>query len=99
MSQPSNATPSVLTIRCREHGPLVITLDPNTPFQLTDHLGQAYVLPTHKPSVALCRCGASQNKPFCDGAHKNCNFQAGETAPAPTVSHTPLQEPQPPGAP
>lgn len=40
---------------------------------LKDHDGR--VLP--KPSgeaVFLCRCGASANKPFCDGAHKNMGF-------------------------
>ena len=26
--------------------------------------------------VTLCRCGGSQNKPFCDGAHKSNGFQA-----------------------
>lgn len=25
---------------------------------------------------ALCRCGASKDKPYCDGAHKNINFKA-----------------------
>lgn len=27
-------------------------------------------------SIALCRCGASKNKPYCDGSHKDINFQA-----------------------
>ncbi|MEE8093516.1 MAG: CDGSH iron-sulfur domain-containing protein [Gammaproteobacteria bacterium] len=26
--------------------------------------------------VALCRCGQSNNKPFCDGAHKAAGFEA-----------------------
>ena len=26
--------------------------------------------------AALCRCGTSKNKPFCDGGHKECNFKA-----------------------
>lgn len=27
-----------------------------------------------KEKVALCRCGASQNKPYCDGSHNEINF-------------------------
>ena len=29
-----------------------------------------------KVVTALCRCGQSQNKPYCDGSHRACNFQA-----------------------
>lgn len=28
-----------------------------------------------KPTVALCRCGASSNKPLCDGSHSTSGFQ------------------------
>jgi CDGSH-type Zn-finger protein len=41
------------------------------------------VLPTDKPVVALCRCGQSARKPFCDGTHKTCGFAAVELAAKP----------------
>ncbi len=69
-----------LTLRCREHGPLVIPLDQGVTIQLNDHLGNPFPLPEDKPVIAICRCGQSQKKPFCDGAHKSCGFQASETA-------------------
>jgi CDGSH-type Zn-finger protein len=31
-----------------------------------------------KSDFSLCRCGQSQEKPWCDGAHKACGFQAPE---------------------
>jgi CDGSH-type Zn-finger protein len=33
-------------------------------------------------TVALCRCGKSATKPFCDGAHERASFFAAERAPA-----------------
>ena len=69
-----------LTIRMRENGPLVLPAK----FCIVDHLGNEFVLPAGKENVALCRCGHSKSKPFCDGSHKACGFQASETAVPPT---------------
>jgi len=33
-----------------------------------------------KETIALCRCGASKKRPFCDGAHRDSNFEAAERA-------------------
>lgn len=67
----------LLTIRCRENGPLV--LPPQ--FKLVDHLGNEITLPQGKELIALCRCGHSKNKPFCDGTHRQVGFQSAPAAP------------------
>jgi CDGSH-type Zn-finger protein len=66
-----------LVIRCRENGPLVI----QGAIKLVDHLGNEYPIPAGKDVVALCRCGGSHTKPFCDGSHRSCGFQGGPLAP------------------
>ena len=64
-----------------------ITVRPNGPFRveglenvkLVDIDGNEWDL-SGKPAVSLCRCGASTNKPFCDGQHSKIGFQAAEAA-------------------
>lgn len=63
-------------IRCRENGPLVV----EGQFELVDHEGNVFTLPEGKDKIALCRCGETKNRPFCDGSHKECNFQANDLA-------------------
>jgi CDGSH-type Zn-finger protein len=67
---------SDVKIRIRDHGPLLI----EGPFSITDAEGGSFTIDPNKPAIALCRCGASSNKPFCDGSHKTCGFQAAERA-------------------
>ncbi len=67
-----------LVIRLRENGPLVV---PANAVKIIDHLQNEFTLPVGKEVIALCRCGHSKNKPFCDGTHRTCGFQAAETAP------------------
>lgn len=62
-----------------------ITCKPNGPYllegecELFDPTG-AKVDTTGKKVVALCRCGGSTNKPFCDGTHSKTGFAAAEAA-------------------
>ncbi|MEM9353177.1 MAG: CDGSH iron-sulfur domain-containing protein [Planctomycetota bacterium] len=65
-------------IRMRPNGPLVV----EGPFTLTDSDGNEFPLKTDKPAYALCRCGASKSRPFCDGAHNDIEFESDEKAPA-----------------
>ncbi|MBW8883594.1 MAG: CDGSH iron-sulfur domain-containing protein [Planctomycetia bacterium] len=75
---------SQVTIRVRDNGPLLV----EGPFTVIDAAGNAFTIPTGKPAIALCRCGQSKNKPFCDGSHKDCSFMAAERAPASTAPPT-----------
>lgn len=77
--------PGTVTIRCREHGPLVVEMPANAgdmglTLQVTDHLGAAFMPPEGKRAIALCRCGHSGTRPFCDGSHRQQGFLASEQA-------------------
>lgn len=64
-----------VTIRAKENGPFLVT----GPVTLTDAEGEEYDV-AEKRTVALCRCGGSTNKPFCDGTHSGIGFEAAERA-------------------
>ncbi len=56
-----------LSIKPSENGPLLLSGN----FTIISGNGRAAWTGTQ---VALCRCGASNNKPFCDGSHKSAGF-------------------------
>ncbi|HEU4741106.1 MAG TPA: CDGSH iron-sulfur domain-containing protein [Meiothermus sp.] len=64
-----------MKLRLRENGSYAIDLPEGSRFRLN---GEERVL--EKAKLALCRCGQSGNKPFCDGTHKRTGFvaEAGE---------------------
>ena len=65
----------MVTIKLRQNGPYLIGGDEVT---LVDWNGHAYRI--DRRPIALCRCGASTNKPFCDGTHSRIGFAAAEAA-------------------
>jgi CDGSH-type Zn-finger protein len=66
-----------VVIRTRPNGPLIV----EGPVTIVDSHGNPFPIRTDKPAIALCRCGQSSNKPFCDGSHNRCAFVAAELAP------------------
>ena len=63
-----------VTITTRENGPYLV----RGPIQILDADGNAFKV--ERDVVALCRCGGSTNKPFCDGTHSKIGFAAAERA-------------------
>jgi len=64
MDNTDSADATQTTIKIREDGPLLVT----GPMTLTDHDGTVVACDGDK--VALCRCGLSAKKPFCDASHR-----------------------------
>lgn len=63
-----------VVIKVRDDGPYKVT----GPVTVIDVDGRAFTI--DEGSVVLCRCGASQSKPFCDGSHKAAGFASRERA-------------------
>ena len=66
---------SEVEIKILPNGPYLVKGD----IKLLDTAGNEINVSERK-SVALCRCGASTTKPFCDGTHSKIGFQAAEAA-------------------
>jgi 3-phenylpropionate/trans-cinnamate dioxygenase ferredoxin subunit len=63
------------TIKVIQNGPYLVQGDDVT---AVDWNGASYAIA--KRPFALCRCGASTTKPFCDGTHSRTGFKAAEAA-------------------
>jgi CDGSH-type Zn-finger protein/uncharacterized Fe-S cluster protein YjdI len=68
--KPDEAAPLVNLVAIRENGPYAVRAD----MQLDGQRGEF--------RATLCRCGASKNKPFCDGSHHEVKFAASGEPPS-----------------
>lgn len=68
-----------VTVTACANGPLIVRGD----VELVDEHGDP--LEAHRSTVALCRCGASTIRPFCDGSHKAIGFRTEPPARTPAV--------------
>jgi CDGSH-type Zn-finger protein len=69
------------------NGPIRVIGD----FVIKDQNGNAFDL-SGRTLISLCRCGHSDNKPFCDGSHNRCGFQStveARTLPPPVPKPAP----------
>ncbi len=62
-----------VTIMPSDDGPYIV----KGQFRLVDSAGKEFQV---KATAALCRCGQSENKPFCDGSHGRVGFQSAPRA-------------------
>jgi CDGSH-type Zn-finger protein/uncharacterized Fe-S cluster protein YjdI len=79
--QPDEAAPPVNLVSVRENGPYAIRAD----IQLDGE-------PAVSHRLTLCRCGASKNKPFCDGSHNEVKFSASGEPPTGKADMLPVRD-------
>jgi CDGSH-type Zn-finger protein len=61
-------------VTVRENGPYLV----KGPIELVDVEGNEFRV--EREVIALCRCGGSTSKPFCDGTHSKIGFDAATRA-------------------
>ena len=74
--RPARGGGAAVEIKVRENGPYRVA----GPVRLIDADGHEYDLGGRGEVIALCRCGGSTTKPFCDGTHSRTGFEAAERA-------------------
>lgn len=67
---------AAVTLKVRDNGPYRV----EGPFALVDAEGNAFPL-AEGQVVVLCRCGHSEEKPFCDASHRRVGFESRPRAP------------------
>jgi CDGSH-type Zn-finger protein len=73
LTNPVPAPIVTITIRLKRNGPYVIAAEEASEVVILDADGTR-VMPESGRSIALCRCGASSTKPFCDRSHRENGF-------------------------
>jgi CDGSH-type Zn-finger protein len=61
-------------INALDDGPYLV----KDPVVVVDAEGERF--PSERETIALCRCGGSTNKPFCDATHSKIGFRTAERA-------------------
>lgn len=82
MSRRARAAASTrpVTVTACANGPLIVRGD----VDLVDEHGEP--VEADRRTIALCRCGASATRPFCDGTHKSIGFRTERPAATPAVT-------------
>ncbi len=68
--EPASQASGEQSIRIAKNGPYLVNQVDLTDIELAEGVTA--------DKCVLCRCGASSNKPFCDGSHKSINWQESE---------------------
>lgn len=69
MQQTIESRNEEIVIEVKKNGPLVVHCN----FKIQDEEGN---ITERTNKTSLCRCGASANKPYCDGTHRKIEFEA-----------------------
>jgi CDGSH-type Zn-finger protein len=71
----ANIGSMAVKVTVANNGPLRLQADDPSELAIFDPAGGQFGL-AGRASISLCRCGHSENKPFCDGAHNRQGFQS-----------------------